>query len=137
MKFISLFYFAFIAKLCSTGCCGGENGEALDISNPDSSKVDIREETSRGIKWKVFKPKDGVTITSFTEGRVEIGKISTHGGATPEKCYEKVDGKWKETGLNDFFNKLNGIKNAVKQNEGPVSAEQGVSKNLKHQHNPE
>ncbi|EKX73625.1 signal peptide containing protein [Theileria equi strain WA] len=125
----------------------GQGDTTLDISDPDSSKVDVGEETSRGIKWKVFKPKDGVTITSFTEGGAEIGKISSavkllriplhsqtpiiyiaHGGATPEKCYEKVDGKWKEIGLNDFYMRTNEIKNAVKPNEEAVRAE-GTSNN--------
>ncbi|EKX73333.1 signal peptide containing protein [Theileria equi strain WA] len=128
MKVLALFYFALIAKLCSASCCcGSENGEALDISDPDSSKVSIWEETSYGVKWKVFTPKSTVTFTSFTEGGAEIGKISSL--CTPEKCYEKVDGKWKEIGLNDFYMRTNEIKNAVKPNEEAVNAE-GTSDNL-------
>ncbi|AFZ81181.1 hypothetical protein BEWA_005890 [Theileria equi strain WA] len=103
--------------------------------------VDVKEETNDGIKWKVFTPKKGVKITSFTEGRVEIAKTSTrlkclkipldsqtplvyvvHGGCGGNlKCFEKVGGQWKEIGYSEFDRKVDAIKkNVVRPNEEVV-----------------
>ncbi|EKX72804.1 signal peptide containing protein [Theileria equi strain WA] len=147
MKFISLFYLAFIAKFCGVNCfCRGDitDGEALDLSSPDPSKVGVKEEVKDGIKWKVFTPKKDVKFTSFSEGRVEVGNIKTefkklrisldsptpiayveYKGCVSIKYFKKVNGAWEETTYDYVSRKVNEIKNnkTEKANEEAVNAD--------------
>ncbi|AFZ80099.1 signal peptide-containing protein [Theileria equi strain WA] len=156
MKVLSVLWTICLVRLCHglgffSSCCGGDvtDGETLDLANPDSSKVDVGEETSNGIRWKVFTPKNDAKFTSFTEGRVEIAKtncglkclkislnsqtplmiVERVGACTPAKYFEKVDEKWKEISDHTLCGKLNAIsKNTGKANE-PVNTE-GSSNNI-------
>ncbi|EKX73383.1 signal peptide containing protein [Theileria equi strain WA] len=144
MKFISLFYFAFIAKFCKAGwldccscCCGSvEGGEALDISNPDLSIVDIKEDKEGCLTYKEFKPQSGSVITSVVDGETQIWKdkgrckrliLRTAGNdrllyieIKKGKCkdfryYEKKGDEWSSMKINGYFDKLNTMKNGGKK----------------------
>ncbi|AFZ79715.1 signal peptide-containing protein [Theileria equi strain WA] len=152
MKFLAVLWTVCLVGLCSASCCGGDvtDGDTLDLLNPDESKVDVGEETSHGIRWKVLTPKGNANFKSFTEGRVDVGtttekfkyaKISldpraplveiAHGGVRYKlNHYEKSGGKWKETDYSEFDKKVNAIKkNVVKPETAPEAKQEQQSAN--------
>ncbi|EKX72094.1 signal peptide containing protein [Theileria equi strain WA] len=108
-------------------------GETLDLSNPDTSKLDVHTENAYGVSLKEYTPKSAFHISSLTDGDKELWKASGDGqkcklvesyskGAlellyletsestgTKFNYFEKTDGKWKDITEKDFNSKFKEI----------------------------
>ncbi|EKX73514.1 signal peptide containing protein [Theileria equi strain WA] len=52
-------------------------GETLDLSNPDTSKLDVHTENAYGVSLKEYTPKSAFHISSLTDGDKELWKAGT------------------------------------------------------------
>ncbi|EKX72469.1 hypothetical protein BEWA_049360 [Theileria equi strain WA] len=60
-------------ELAETGSFGPlYNGFKLDLENPDLSKLNFRNEDSKGVNYKGYDPKDALFISSIVEGDVPV-----------------------------------------------------------------
>ncbi|EKX72589.1 hypothetical protein BEWA_050570 [Theileria equi strain WA] len=104
---------------------------ALDLANPDQSKVLVYDRSGNGIKSKNYSPKDGHHISSVVDGgmsiwnatgdeRCTLVKLSTRGDSSlllmslesAKKCFEKVNGAWNEVDETQF-DKMEEMKGGV------------------------
>ncbi|AFZ80302.1 signal peptide-containing protein [Theileria equi strain WA] len=162
MRVLAVLWTVCLVRLCSAGCCGGgtrddddgpyggstenlrsspsqssrQDGVALDLSNPDESKLEIRESVTHGVSYRGFIPKSGYHTNKVKDGGKELWKaeagekyflaqsytkgneavlyleISGSSGTT-HKYFEKVDGKWDGITQGDFLKKLHEMRNGV------------------------
>ncbi|EKX74394.1 signal peptide containing protein [Theileria equi strain WA] len=102
----------------------------LDLTSPDESKLEIRNNERNGVSYRGFMPNSGHHISSVLDGEAIVwtasgnekctggniyGKdeyflvlLNVHaGGQFNVKYFEKnADGGWKDLTRDDFFNKL-------------------------------
>ncbi|AFZ80943.1 signal peptide-containing protein [Theileria equi strain WA] len=104
----------------------------LDLSNPDTSKLDVHTETESGVSFKGYTPKNGYHISSVLYGESSVWKVEagqkcklvesyakyeitilrleiSESSETKSKYFEKTDGEWNELKKDQFYEKAKAL----------------------------